>query len=264
MHLHNDTILVILRRRLLIMRSGRILREHATGLGSQPLSRGICRLEDGRIVYGEYGSNPQRKPVRLMLSSDDGATWRTAWRSAPGEIRHIHMVSPVTGTPDDVFLAAGDYGPEPRLLRLNLKSGACVSVGGGSQEWRLLDLIQDGQRLLWGSDCDNSENHVYELAPGDQKPRRIHLLPGPVYAACRDSGGRMYLATAIEDRHRHRACIFESLDGRHWKMMRCFAKDLLPARLFGYGIVSFPRGQEELSQLYFNLRGLRRNEIRKP
>ncbi|MDY0296415.1 MAG: hypothetical protein RB296_03770 [Acidobacteriota bacterium] len=256
-HLHDDTILVVLRRLLLVMRSGRIVHEHGTGLGSQPLSRGVCRLPDGRILYGEYGANPRRDPVRLMLSSDDGATWSAAWQSMPGEIRHIHMVSPVHGAGDEVFVAAGDYGAEPRLLRLNLKNAACTIVGSGGQEWRMLDLIQAGNGLIWGSDNDRGDNFVYRLAPDESTPRPVQRLPGPVYAAGRDANGRFLLATAVEDRRRHRACLFMSMNGEQWQLMRCFAKDLLPARLFGYGIASFPRGQQHLADLVVNLDGLR-------
>ena len=256
LHLGGDRVLVVLRRLLVIMDSGKRLYEHRPALGSQPLRKGICRLGDGRVLYGEYGPNPERDPVKVMISEDRGATWRVLWRSAPGRVRHIHMVQPAHDLPGHVYVATGDYGEEPLLMLLNAGNGEQREIGGGGQEWRMLALVQDGERLIWGSDNDRGENHIYEWRAGDPNPRPLHPLPGPAYDACRDSRGRLAVATAVEDRRKHRACILIARKGMDWETWRCFRKDPLPGRLFGYGVADFPQGQEELPQFMINRRGL--------
>ena len=256
--LRDDHALVVVRHHILVYAQGKLLWDHRVPNGSRPLPSGICVLGDGRILYGEYGPNPERKPVHLYLSENGGRNWDAIWASEPGMVRHIHMIRPVPGNGAEVYVATGDFGVEPGLFRLDVDTGQVDRLGGGSQPWRMLGLIALPGRLIWGSDCESGDNHIFELRDGERIPRKIHQLPGPAYGACRDRSGGIHISTAVEKPGSHRACIFSSGDGDNWRMRQCFQKDLLPPYLFGYGIASFVRGQQHLERLHVNLRGLRR------
>jgi hypothetical protein len=259
--LTKDDLLVVVKGKLLFVRHEKISHERLLERGSRPLRTGICVTPDGSIIYGDYWANPRRETVRLYLSRDRGRTWDILWQSGQSSTRHIHLVQPVEGAPDDIYFSTGDYGPEPALYRMNIRTRQLRRIGGGSQVWRMLALLQVGRQLVWGSDCEYEQNYIYRFDLNKDKLIRLQKLPGPAYYAVQDRRGNYYLATTVENRNRHRACILNSTDGTVWHPLRCFQKDIWPPRYFGYGTIEFIRGQENLDTLWINLRGLK--EIRK-
>lgn len=252
-----EEILVVVKRKFWIVRQGALHRGHRLQYGSRPLRSGICITPERSIIYGDYWSNPRRLPVRLHISRDGGSTWDILWQSQPGAARHIHLVCPVDDAADEIYFSTGDYGPEPALYRLNIRNGKVLRIGGGSQSWRMLGLLQKGHRLIWGSDCEYEQNYVYQYDLHKSKLTRLQDLPGPAYYVAEDKNGFYYLATTVEHRRRHRACILGSRDSTRWHILACYKKDKWPPRYFGYGIIEFIEGQEYLEDLWVNLRGLK-------
>ena len=254
--LSSKRIVAVLKGQLLFLEDGNITHARTIARGSRPLRSGICVLPDETIIYGDYWSNPERQPVEMHLSRDGGKHWDTLWKSDAGEARHIHLVQPVAGTPGKIYFSTGDRDHEANLFTLDLSSGNVKKIGGGSQTWRMVSLLQTGDRIIWGSDCEYGQNHIYHFDIATGKLEQLLDIPGPAYYSTRDSQGRFYIATTVEDRRRHQATIFTSSTGHKWSIFRTFKKDLWPAKLFGYGTVEFIDGQEKIDSLLYNLKGL--------
>lgn len=254
--LSSRRIVVVAKGQLLFMEDRNITHAHTIARGSRPLRSGICVLPGETVIYGDYWGNPDRQPVEMHISQDGGKHWDTLWRSNAGEARHIHLIQPVLGCPEKIYFSTGDRDHEANLFTLDLSTGSVEKIGGGSQDWRMVSLLQTEGAIIWGSDCEYGQNHIYRFDLKTGQLEQLHDIPAPAYYSTRDSRGRFYIATTVEDRRRHQAAIFTSDNGLRWSVFRTFKKDLWPAKLFGYGMVEFIDGQEKIDSLLYNLKGL--------
>jgi hypothetical protein len=139
-----------------------------------------CCVDDGTVLLGEY---PLGDETPWLLRSDDaGRTWR---RHVPlPAARHVHGVQrdPVSG---DVWVTTGDRGDGCRIGRL--VDGDVRTVGGGSQEWRAVELAFTESAVLWGVDSPSvRQNRLYrldrsELGRDEPTPRAVGVAPSSVY-----------------------------------------------------------------------------------
>ena len=254
--LSGRSLMVVTKGRLLFLQNGAVTHTRTITRGSRPLRSGICVLPDNSIICGDYWGNPDREPVRLYISTNQGIDWDILWQSERGQTRHIHLVQPVEGYPDHIYFSTGDRDNEAALYRLHLRDRTAQTIGGGAQSWRMVSLVQHRDTLIWGSDCQYQQNHIYRFNLTTRQLEPVQTIPGPAYYSTRDRRGRLYIATTVEDRRRHQAIILSSTDGRSWDVVRTFQKDIWPPKLFGYGVVEFIEGQEKIEHLLYNLKGL--------
>jgi hypothetical protein len=208
------------------------------------------------ILLGEYLDRSERIPVSIFVSRDQGRSWEPLWASTAPHPKHVHFVIPNTHSPESAYFGTGDYDHEPGIFTIDTRSGEVECLGSGSQEWRAVSLIQRGTALIWGTDCEYGENHIVRYDTNVKTLEKLATLPGPAYYSATDLAGNMYIATTIETRNAHRACIYASSDGVEWHSIAEFKKDRYHLRYFGYGTIEFIRGQEQLQELFINLRGL--------
>ncbi|MFC6784599.1 glycosyl hydrolase [Halobaculum halobium] len=160
------------------------------------LPSALCAHE-GTVTFGEYPLAGD-KPPRIRRSRDGGATWETVLE-VPG-VRHIHGVTrdPYTG---EWWVTTGDTDDECYIGRL--RDGEFVPVGGGSQQWRAVELAFTEKFVLWGVDCNyTSDRRIYRLPRGDLSradptPTPVASLSSPVfYAAAAEVDGERWVAFA--------------------------------------------------------------------
>lgn len=138
---------------------------------------------DGVTYLGEYPLDDDGPP-RILRSDDRGRTW-TAHHTLDG-VRHVHAVQcdPYT---DDLWVTTGDADPECRIGRLS--DGVFEAVGGGSQDWRAVELAFTPEAVLWGVDCRYAAtNPIYrldrdELGTDQPRPTRVNEVGASVYYA---------------------------------------------------------------------------------
>ncbi len=121
------------------------------------LPSGVCR-HDGVTYLGEYPLAEGVTP-RVHCSNDDGYTWEVALELP--EVRHVHSVSadPYGG---DIWLTTGDRDDACRLIRLH--NGEGQVVGGGTQDWRIVEPAFTRDAVVWGVDCGYAErNRIFKL-----------------------------------------------------------------------------------------------------
>ena len=88
-HFSNDTWMCIAKKGIFRYNDENKLFEKCCDIekGSRPMN--LCQADDGTIYYGEYCYNPERKPMRVFQSKDNGDTWSVAYEFMDGEINHI-------------------------------------------------------------------------------------------------------------------------------------------------------------------------------
>ncbi|UIP00013.1 glycoside hydrolase [Halobaculum sp. CBA1158] len=166
-------------------------------MGSLPTS--VC-VADGRVFLAEYTF--ETEPARVLVSEDDGASWRPYLETR--DHRHFHGVfsDPYS---DTVWATAGDTDEESAIGRL--EDGAFRPVGTGSQRWRAVGLAFLPDAVVWGMDCSYAEEvRLFRLprdAVGEQAPRpeQIGTADASVYYAetvSVDGEEWVALATAAE------------------------------------------------------------------
>ena len=249
----SETIVVIVKKRLLVFSQKQMVAEVQIEKGSRPLRQGIL-MKDGYIIYGEYWGNPDRESVNIYRFDP--------YEGDPQVIlsfknkRHIHFIEDDICNPRKLLIGTGDEDAESGIYSYDLDRGVLTTIGCGSQVWRAVSVLQKGEYLYWGSDCPYQQNHIYRYNRRTGVLERIQPISGPAYYSAINNEGRMFIATTIEQRKEHRAIIYGSSDGETWEEEQEWHKDFFHEKLFGYGVIEFIHGQEALREVFINLRGL--------
>ena len=223
--------------------------------GSRPLRDGIAII-DNHMYYGDYWGNPDREAVNLYRVDLTTLDKEIFYRFETA--RHIHFVQKDTSTTDCLLVGTGDSDEESGIYQLNTKTKELVVLGAGSQKFRAVSMLQVDTMLFWGSDDPDGDNHIYSLDRLTNNLKQICAIEGPAYYSTINKLGHLFMATTIEDRNRHKAIIYRSVDnGLTWETFKQFKKDIWHVKYFGYGIVEFVDGQEEYEELMYNLIGLK-------
>lgn len=158
---------------------------------------------DGDVYLGEYPLATDARP-RLVRSRDGGRSWETV-REFP-DVRHVHAVQ---NDPydDAVWLTTGDVDEACRFYRYLPADDEIRLVGGGSQDWRAVELALTPDAVLWGMDCVYADrNLLYKLprdalGQGTPTPEAVGELDASVYYATTLHAGGTHWAvfsTAVE------------------------------------------------------------------
>jgi len=223
--------------------------------GSRPLKSGITLLTDD-IYYGDYWSNPNRNPA--FIYRIDTQTGKKEAFYEFKSIRHVHFVNKDRYVENSLLVGTGDLDHECGIYRIYIDSKEEETIGEGSQKFRAVSIVQTKDYLVWGSDDPDGINYIYRYRKKDGLLEELKEIDGPAYYSTMDKKGRMYIATTVEDRRRHRAVIYCSEDvGDTWKEYREFKKDMWHTKYFGHGIVEFSDDQEEKEELEYTLLGLK-------
>jgi hypothetical protein len=206
--------------------------------GSRPLNLAVGG--GGRIVFGEYGDNPERREVHVY-ASDDGRRFEVAHTFEPGDVRHVHNLI----WDEDLakyWIFVGDYGREPGIGLMDADLSHLVWVARGSQQARAVSAIVEPDALVFGTDTETERNGIVRLDKVTGEATRLRDIPGTSLYATRFGGLRM-ISTCVEpsvvnpDRN---AALFASVDGESWSEVAAFRKDALPFRYFQFGTIVLP------------------------
>lgn len=213
---------------------------HPIARGTRPLH--ICSSPDGRALWGEYFENREREEVHVYASGDGGLSWQVAHTFAAGAIRHVHNI--VYDQWANCFWAfTGDEGRECRVIRVSRDLAAWDEVLSGSQQCRAVAAVVTPEGVYYASDTPLETNVIYFL---DRSGRTNSLatIPSSSIYGCRNQSG-IFFSTMIEPSQVNRtrdAIIVGSTDGTEWRQIASWKKDLWPMRLFQFGNVFLPDG----------------------
>jgi len=252
---------VVIRKKIVFYRKGELLSRLTIDRGSKPLRNGIAFYSD-KIVYGEYFNNggyltdKERAPVNLYMY--DFLNDKLSVLYTFNNIRHIHFVQPSVRDNTILYVGTGDLDSESAIFKFDLKTGNIERIGGGSQIWRAVSIIQNGDYIIWGMDSPDEEAYIMRYNLKNSILEKLEKLPGPAYYSTMNRKGEMFVATTVEDRTKHTAVIYRSTDGgKKWVEYKRFRKDIFNEVYFGFGKIEFINNQEQLDELYYNPIGLK-------
>lgn len=217
-----------------------------------PMYNAILNV-DGILYIGEYG-NPNGIGKRILMSTDDGFTWKCVHQFKPDEIRHIHALE-WDPFEEKIWIFTGDFNPEPQVFKADKHFHTLERVGGGTQSWRACHAIFSEKYVDWIMDCPLEDVHHIRL---DRKTKQIEIcetFDGPVWFA-RRYGEWIYAASAQEVGPSHKdklLHVYKSKDAKRWNEIATFRHDGWPKGYFRFGVMTAARGKAPL----FSCEGLK-------
>lgn len=210
----------------------------------------LAQTLDGGLYFGEYRRNPERSPIAIWQSHDEGVTWNPVWTFQG--VRHVHGVfnDPYTGA---LWVTTGDTDTESGTWVTEDGFKSLEKLIGGNQQTRAVQLLFTKTHVYFGSDAPREKNFIYRMERKSGRVERLQEVEGPVFWGCK-VGEHLFFSTVVEPTSisltKH-ACIWGSKDGESWRKVADFRKDFWPMRLFQYGQIRFPTGENNTGYLFF-------------
>ncbi len=218
----------------------------------------MARGPADEVVWGEYGSWREPRPIRIFVSTDAGRHFESVHAFAPNEVLHIHNVCYDAGR-DLYWILAGDHGPHPGIGMLSSDFLRFEWLARGEQDFRAVHVFDFGDRLVYPTDTEVALNSVIWLDKATGEARRVCELPGSGIYACR-FGGIYALSTTVEPSKINTATasgLWLSRDGEDWKVAYWGEKDRWSAHYFQFGSLVLPAGESDSETLYFSGQAIR-------
>lgn len=213
----------------------------------------LCRLPNGDLFFGEYGSNNDRKKVPIYGSFDGAENWKIVYEFPKNSIKHIHNVKydKFTGT---IWCCTGDNDGENNIIIFNKKFEIIKQLNDGSQLYRTCNLFFKKNFVYWLMDSPNDISYVIKYNRKTEEIMNIKNLAGPVWYS-KEINDDMYLAaTSVEPgysmQHKTAELLFSS-DLLNWKVIKKFKKDLFHIDFFKYGVIAFPNGNQNPEKITY-------------
>ncbi|MGI8315818.1 hypothetical protein [Halobacillus mangrovi] len=253
-NIRDDLFAVIIKKRILLYQNESLLKSFKIERGSRPIRQCILNY-DGNLIYGDYWNNENREPANINIINT--RTMERTFLKTIYNVRHIHFIQQSKYDSNQFYIGTGDEDNECIILTLNIKSNELIRLGGGSQDWRAVSVLQKDNYLYWGTDAPNDQNYIFQYDLEKKRISKVQPVAGPVFYSAESSKGVMMLASIVEYRGVHKSIIYISKDGTEWTELMEFEKDIFPLYLFGFGVVDFIQGQEKLEEIYINTHGLK-------
>jgi hypothetical protein len=213
---------------------------HAITRGTRPLH--IAAVPAGAVYWGEYFDNAQRDEVHIYASTDNGATWNTAYTFPKSAIRHVHNIVHDAWA-NCLWVLTGDYGDECRILRASCDFSQVDTVLQGNQQSRAVALVPTEDGLYFSSDTPLESNHIYRLGREGKLSQLAPISSSSIYG-CR-VGPQVFFSTMVEPSEVNRdpnVRIYGGHGNNDWRPLLAWQKDRWPMGLFQYGNAFLPDG----------------------
>lgn len=238
----------------------RMRRSHvdAGDLAAAPPMR-ICAAPDGHLVWGEYlGFIQPGRSIRLFASDDHGERFEIVHEFEPGRVGHIHNVVWDEGR-GHYWVLAGDHGPQAGIGQLSADFQHFEWLVTGEQRFRVVEVFDFGDRLVYGTDTEVEPNAVISLEKDSGRADRLQPLPGSCIYGCQ-FGEIRALTTSVEPSAVNPSpwCeLWTSRDGDHWQRSYRAHKDAWNAKYFQFGSIVLPAGRTGREVLAFSGQAVR-------
>ena len=220
--------------------------------------KGLLATPQGHLFVGEYWGNPNRRPLRVWASMDQGENWETVYTLPAGRAKHLHNLV-WDEHRQGIWVLTGDADHESALLFTDDGFRTVSEVARGSQMYRACQVFCRPEGLYYATDTERAENWFLFLDPGAGQLHRLQPLPGSCFYAA-TMAGRHFLSTSVEPSqvNRHNwAALWSSPDLQAWHKVVEFKKDWWPGEYFGFGSIVLPRVQGETSMVAFSTQALK-------
>ncbi len=255
----NDTWMCIAKKALFKYNKNSELFEKCCDIekGSRPMN--LCQAQDGTIYYGEYCYNPNRKPMRIFQSKDNGDTWSVAYEFKDGEINHIHGIFNDEYT-NRLWVATGDDDEACIFGYTEDGFKTFIKEYSGSQQYRVCVPLFTEDEIVFATDSQYEQNVIRSINRKTGEVKDWQKIQGSgIYAV--QNGDLMMVSTTVEPSKVNKdtaSHLWYSWDGHNWKELSSFEKDCLPMTYFQFGSIRFPHYEGESGYVVFHGRALKK------
>lgn len=219
--------------------------------GSRPMN--LCIDDDGKIYFGEYFMNMEKKAVHIYCSEDNGDSWKVVYTFEDGNINHIHGIykDPFT---DLLWVATGDRENECIIANTNDGFKTLNIVFRGGQDYRTCALLFYKEHIVFATDSQYQQNYIKTFNRETLEIKELQAVQGPVIRGGQ-IGDLSFISTDVEESEVNldkNAYIWVSKDGITWKQVFSATKDWLPF-LFQFAVFDIPNYAPDaaVQKLYF-------------
>tara|TARA_B100001250_G_scaffold414630_1_gene454997 strand:- start:23513 stop:24505 length:993 start_codon:yes stop_codon:yes gene_type:complete len=210
----------------------------------------ICRLDSKTVIFGDYLSNKKRNPINIWITSDAGVNWSIIYNFK--DIRHIHGIfkDPYTNY---LWVTTGDEDSESKIWKVDLLFKNIEPVINEGQLSRAVTLLFSEDYIYYGTDTPFEKNYICRFNRTTKKIEKMQEVGSSVFWGCKVNN-QLFFSTTIEPSHTNktRYCeLWSSINGIDWEKIKTFKKDLWSMRLFQYGQVFFPIGENNSRILFY-------------
>jgi hypothetical protein len=208
-----------------------------------------CKTRSRDIYFGEYYNNEKRQPVKVFRRNSQTAKWDCCYTF--NDIRHIHGVFQ---DPYDkkLWVTTGDTNNESGIWVTSDNFSSIKQILGGSQQCRAVQLLFTDTHVYFGSDTSLEINYLYRIDKKTGSVQKLQEVGNSVFWGCKIND-MLFFSTAVEPSRVNiskYACVWGSKNGDKWKCVTRFRKDIWSKKLFQYGQVLFPEGQDSGNNLW--------------
>ena len=200
----------------------------------------------GRILWGEYWSNPDLREVRLFVSNDNGETYEAFYTFKPGQIKHVHNI--IEDENDNCYwVLVGDHNSQPGIGRLSSNLKDFDWLVKGQQKYRAVNLFVFNDRLVYATDSEKEANAICVIDKKTAKWEKLCDIPGSSIFGAR-CGKWFTISTSVEcfeTFENQGATLWISPDADNWQQVFSAAKDMWPIIYFQFGSIILPRSQRQ-------------------
>jgi hypothetical protein len=162
-----------------------------------PHGEGLAVGPDDTVYFGEYVTTKRPNAVKVYRGLRDGTAWETAHVFPAGEIFHIHAIQ---YDPHRLgyWVTTGDRDEESKVLFTRDGFKTFSVLGGGNQNWRVVSMIVAKDRLVWGSDNDQTGASIFQWDFGSGALTELESIGKPSYSSTRLADGTFVVSTTYE------------------------------------------------------------------
>lgn len=236
---------------------------------------------DNALLFGEYVSNRNRKPVNIYRRNDIKKTWNIIYTFSEGLINHIHALIPDRQN-KCIWILSGDFEHSAGIwmARNNFKS--IIPIVTGDQIYRACVAFPTKDGLLYATDSQIKPNSLRILKKNNDVwiSDKICDINGSSIYGC-ELKDFFVFSTSTEPSAITKGKIRGLIDNTPASVIKenksdiilvnktnlkvqvilSRKKDLLPYRLFQFGSIMFPSGLTNDNQLYIYNVGSKQNDL---
>lgn len=239
-----------------------VIQESREGF-SDPIN--FCR--DGNSVYwGDYGNNPSRENVNIY-KIDEQRQISIVYSFPNNTIRHIHNII-FDKKSNRFWILTGDNEKKSGIYLADSNWENIRPIKIGEQQYRAVVAFPTEDGLLYATDSVDKQNSIFQLSLTNNTITKIIDINGSciygtelhdffiISTTVEPPEGRgiknlftYNLGKGIVNREVHLIAI--SKKDLKIVILKKFKKDILPMKLFQYGVISFPKGLEKANELWY-------------
>ena len=227
----------------------------------------ICHFS--KIFYwGDYGANKEHKEVNVYsYTKENGVS--VVYTFPSNTIRHIHNII-YDKSINKFWILTGDNENEAGIYISDIKWKEVLPIKIGKTMFRAVVGFPYKDGLLYATDSVESDNFIYYLSLIDYSNTKLFPINGScIYGG--ENKNCFYFSTTVEPHEGIgiKNLLFEKLGNGiksrnvhliefnkkngQISIIGTYRKDFYPMKLFQYGTIQIPIGQENLESLFGNI-----------